>query len=268
MSGNASPSPVNGDVSNDSIPVSNPSEIAKERLQQERDEAQLQIDSLFDREQHKSDWIGPRAPEVLGELMDSRYMLPLVLPSDPTLLCARPGLGGGASSKHHRKRDSDEIIGRNGRARSISPASSIASGTRGAVLEWRKRGEKVREIDPELVEWVDGDIKYRLGMGWLMMMKAELEKDEQKELIPASVSFADQQTTPSVFLSGDAETAPSGDMFTMPPPSPGFLQPESDFDLAMMARRRRSRHGRESTADTIASPEDEEETVMTPTKAR
>ncbi|EJD33454.1 hypothetical protein AURDEDRAFT_177463 [Auricularia subglabra TFB-10046 SS5] len=47
------------------------------------------IDALFDRGIDKAQWTAPRPPEALGELLDSRCMLPLVLPSDPQLLAER-----------------------------------------------------------------------------------------------------------------------------------------------------------------------------------
>lgn len=49
---------------------------------------QHSIDKLFDTSSDMSDWLPPKPPPVLGELLESRYMLPLVLPSDPQFLCA------------------------------------------------------------------------------------------------------------------------------------------------------------------------------------
>src|ERR1700761_8988075 len=49
---------------------------------------QHSIDKLFDTSSDMADWLPPKPPPVLGELLESRYMLPLVLPSDPQFLCA------------------------------------------------------------------------------------------------------------------------------------------------------------------------------------
>ena len=48
------------------------------------------IDSLFDGTTALVDFIPRSAPECLGELIDSRYMLPFLLPSDNTYLVATP----------------------------------------------------------------------------------------------------------------------------------------------------------------------------------
>jgi len=48
------------------------------------------IDRLFDPDFIAAHWLPPKPPPVLGELMESRYMLPLVLPSEPQLLRAVP----------------------------------------------------------------------------------------------------------------------------------------------------------------------------------
>ena len=52
--------------------------------------AQRNVDMLFDRAQEKSTWEPPSPPDILGELLDSRHMLPIYLPSDPRLLGAVP----------------------------------------------------------------------------------------------------------------------------------------------------------------------------------
>lgn len=48
------------------------------------------IDSLFDGTTALADFTPPTAPECLGELLDSRFMIPFLLPEDVTYLVATP----------------------------------------------------------------------------------------------------------------------------------------------------------------------------------
>ena len=112
--------------------------------------AQKGIDLLFSRSHDKSDWIASRAPEVLGELLDARYMLPLVLPSDPNYLSAVPLAPMPMSPKmaEQRKRESFQP------ATEERSASRASSGARGA-MEWRSKQRKMRQVGVDLLEWVD-----------------------------------------------------------------------------------------------------------------
>ena len=57
------------------------SEAASLNASSETFAAQHSIDNLFDRSHSQSEWEPAKAPQVLGELLDSRHMLPLFLPS-------------------------------------------------------------------------------------------------------------------------------------------------------------------------------------------
>ncbi|KAF7965893.1 hypothetical protein HWV62_40993 [Athelia sp. TMB] len=120
--------------------------------------AQLNIDMLFDRTQEKSAWEPAKAPEVLGELLDSRHMLPLLLPSDPRLLAASPGKTIEAEKHQSAQLTVD--------GRSVSRASA---GHRGS-MEWRSRARKLREIGPEALQFVDG---VRSAARWGRPMEAD-----------------------------------------------------------------------------------------------
>jgi hypothetical protein len=48
------------------------------------------IDSLLDGTTHLAEWTPQSAPECLGELLDNRFMIPFVLPTDPEYLVAMP----------------------------------------------------------------------------------------------------------------------------------------------------------------------------------
>ncbi|KAA1468705.1 hypothetical protein DENSPDRAFT_485477 [Dentipellis sp. KUC8613] len=110
--------------------------------------AQRNIDLLFDRDQDASSWEPAKSPEVLGEFLDSRYMLPLLLPSDPRMLSAapkRPSMG------EDEKRHSGQLSA-NGDVRSASRASRRSHGT----IPWRTKTKRLRDVGLETLQWVDG----------------------------------------------------------------------------------------------------------------
>ncbi|KAG2350276.1 hypothetical protein BDR05DRAFT_9958 [Suillus weaverae] len=124
--------------------------LRKEMGEREREQtftAQHSIDNLFDRSHSQSEWEPAKAPQVLGELLDSRHMLPLFLPSDPRVLSATPekrvvsgyGERPGARTAAH--------------ARSTSQASTLDGD--GGAMKWRCRSRRVRNVDFETLQWVD-----------------------------------------------------------------------------------------------------------------
>ncbi|TBU34643.1 DIL domain-containing protein [Dichomitus squalens] len=128
--------------------------------------AQRSIDALFDRSQEKLFWEPAKAPEPLGELLDSRYMLPLLLPSDPRMLGALPKKPASLSEeKTHR-------ISVDGSSRSTSRASF---GNRGA-MDW-KFSKKLRDIGPTTLLWVDGSVS---AARWTRPVEPEPDEEEER----------------------------------------------------------------------------------------
>lgn len=111
--------------------------------------AQRGIDTLFDRHREKSAWEPPSAPETLGELMDSRHMLPLILPSDPRLLGAVPAKT--AIPQTQTRLRSDSLV-----AETAIRSSSRASHRASEALGWRLRTRKLREVEIRTLQWIDG----------------------------------------------------------------------------------------------------------------
>ncbi|KAJ6621651.1 DIL domain-containing protein [Mycena sp. CBHHK59/15] len=107
--------------------------------------AQHGIDMLFERAQEKSSWEPVKPPQVLGELLDSRHMLPLSFPSDPRMLSALPG-------KLIFPDDRQPNAPATPDSRSASRASE---GSRGA-MPWRSRNRTLREVGIGTLQWVDG----------------------------------------------------------------------------------------------------------------
>lgn len=131
--------------------------------------AQRAIDDLFSRTFDKSEWQPAKPPPVLGELLDSRHMLPLLLPTDPVHLGALPVL-----PKDRSKRESGLRFGAAMSLRPISPSGHSRSGShagsqagsrsgsrtsignRGA-LEWLSRTRKLRVLDRSMLKHLGDD---------------------------------------------------------------------------------------------------------------
>jgi hypothetical protein len=129
---------------------------------------------LFDRMQEKSAWEPAKAPQVLGELLDSRYMLPLLLPSDPRMLAASPGKPPAPDAKEKRKSAQLAAEGRS--------ASRASAGCRGSMA-WRSKSRKIREIGVDTLQFVDG---IRSASRWGMAVEA-YDNDSEHD-VPKSTS--------------------------------------------------------------------------------
>jgi hypothetical protein len=105
------------------------------------------IDILFDKTYDMSLWAPARPPQALGELLDSRFMIPLLFPSDPRFLAALPGK---QALPVDDKRTSIQSFS------SSSDRHSIRSSTASKPLPWRSRHRKVRQIDVRTLDRMDG----------------------------------------------------------------------------------------------------------------
>jgi len=142
-----------------------PSVSASGSTESEQTRAQRGIDLLFSREFERVEWTAPGPPEALGELRDSRHMLPLVFPSNPRLLAAVPRtrvepLPVHETRKGGSKRESTTLTP-NGHVSTFLEVQkerpvSRSSMTRRGNMGWKSRAQKLRMIDIETLEWVDG----------------------------------------------------------------------------------------------------------------
>ncbi|KAH7104310.1 hypothetical protein BKA62DRAFT_821886 [Auriculariales sp. MPI-PUGE-AT-0066] len=127
--------------------------------------AQQGIDQLFDRGYAQAEWAPPKPAEALGELLDSRAMLPLILPSDARLLAAvgpRSSVDGTGTAAGAEK----AVNGHGpaaGTLRSTTKNASDGSGVGGGsgsgdgdAMRWQSRVKSVRDVGVELLETVDG----------------------------------------------------------------------------------------------------------------
>lgn len=90
------------------------------------------VDFLFIDEKGKNPWTPQQPPEVLGELLESRYMLPLHLPSDPTMLAT----ASRAFPGHDVLSESNDRPGR--------------------VLHWFMIAKQLRQVRVDMLDWLDG----------------------------------------------------------------------------------------------------------------
>ncbi|THH33516.1 hypothetical protein EUX98_g669 [Antrodiella citrinella] len=172
----SSSSPPNG-----SIPAQDTTSLSPSRNPSpspEMKSVQRNIDMLFDRSQAKSAWEPPTPPEVLGELLDSRHMLPLLLPSDPKLLGAVPSTHPPVSElKPHSL-----THGRN--------VSQASLGSRGA-MSWQLNSKKLRDVGMSTLQWVDGAVS---AARWYRRAQVQIADEEEEERHPPPpYSFDDLQ---------------------------------------------------------------------------
>ncbi|KAI0274770.1 DIL domain-containing protein [Gloeopeniophorella convolvens] len=106
--------------------------------------AQHNIDLLFDREEDAAAWEPARPPEVLGEFLDSRHMLPLLLPSDPVMLSAMPKMPPFWKDEGTTNEHLDE--------RSASRSSKRSAGS----IPWQIMAKRLRDTSLDILQWVDG----------------------------------------------------------------------------------------------------------------
>lgn len=149
------------------VSIVSASDSASMALSHETAAAQRGIDGLFDRTQEKSFWEPAKAPEPLGELLDSRFMLPLLLPSDPRMLGALPA----------RRLVAEEDKWNNARLSldSSRSASQASFGARGAMA-WRFDSKKLRDVGVGTLQWIDGS---RAAARWTRPVEADEEFAEK-----------------------------------------------------------------------------------------
>ncbi|KAG6912037.1 hypothetical protein DXG01_000285 [Tephrocybe rancida] len=113
------------------------------------------VDVLFGTHEETQSWEPTKPPSALGELLDSRYMLPLLFPSDPRMLAALP--------QKHFFSDEEKRDKRN---------TKIVESTRAAP--WRFRNKKLREVGVGALQWVDG---FRSAARWVRPINLDDEED-------------------------------------------------------------------------------------------
>ncbi len=126
------------------------------------------IDVLFDKDDRTASWEPPKPPQVLGELLDSRHMLPLLFPSDPRMLAAisRPL----SLPDDGKKKRPSSVLTSDSRSDSYATVESRCT--------WRARHRKVRQVGIGTLKWVDG---VRSASRWGRLIPEDEDIDSSEE---------------------------------------------------------------------------------------
>ncbi len=108
----------------------------------EASNAAQSIDVLFEKAQNGHTWEPLKPPPLLGEFFNSRYMIPLLFPSNPRMLAARPG----KTSLPEEETQSPHFAD--------SRRSSRATIDR--PLSWQLNCRKLREVGLKSLQRLDG----------------------------------------------------------------------------------------------------------------
>lgn len=141
--------------------------------------AQHNIDLLFD--QGAASWEPVRPPEVLGEFLDSRYMLPLLLPSDPVFLSATPTM----PALWQNENVANGILD----GRSVSRASKRGFGS----IPWRITTKHLRETSLDILQWVDGAGSHARWTRPVHMEEREEDEYDSEIFPPHPIVSGDEQ---------------------------------------------------------------------------
>ncbi|KAG6841911.1 hypothetical protein C0991_005091 [Blastosporella zonata] len=137
------------------------------------------IDILFGTHEETQKWEPTKPPPALGELLDSRYMLPLLFPSDPRLLAALPRK---PSPSDEEKRDK----------------TNNKTAERMRNVPWRFRNRRLREVGVGALQWVDG---VRSAARWVR--RSTMDEDGEDSLQP-TVYASDAEAEPNLKISTHA----------------------------------------------------------------
>jgi hypothetical protein len=139
--------------------------------------AQHDIDLLFD--QDAASWEPVRPPEVLGEFLDSRYMLPLLLPSDPVFLSATPKMPASWQNDNAANGILD------------GQASKRGFGS----IPWRITTKRLRETSLDILQWVDGAGSHARWTRPVHMEECEEDEYDSEMFPPHPIGSGDEQAS-------------------------------------------------------------------------
>ncbi|WVW86391.1 hypothetical protein I302_108437 [Kwoniella bestiolae CBS 10118] len=135
------------------------------------------IDALFDGSTALGEFIPQSSPECLGELLDSRYMLPFVLPHDNTYLIASPP----RDAAYRNLLPASPFIS-DGSRTSRPPSRSSFSSSR--PMGWSlPRQRSLRELPMDFFGWLKGkETDYKLNSdAWAFKQKRAIPISDHQE---------------------------------------------------------------------------------------
>ena len=159
------------------------------------------IDALFDGTVALSDFLPQSAPECLGELIDSRFMLPFRLPSDSTYLAATPP----TDTAFNALTPPSPFIS-DGSRTSQPPSRSSFSSAR--PMAWAMpNAKKLRELPPDFFTWLK-DRKSEVRLNGHAMKPKELQPvfDMRRQGQPIVQTSITTKIEPLAALTEDEKT--------------------------------------------------------------
>jgi hypothetical protein len=99
-----------------------------------------------------------KPPQPLGELLDSRYMIALLFPSDPKMLAVFPKKLSFCESVRMTNGDDSASSRQSFDSQKSSRSGMSQDGPTGGIMFWRCRNRKIREIGMAALQRIDGAV--------------------------------------------------------------------------------------------------------------
>ncbi|EKM83522.1 hypothetical protein AGABI1DRAFT_117026 [Agaricus bisporus var. burnettii JB137-S8] len=127
----------------------------------------INIDILFDKTKDTSRWEPIKPPQPLGELLDSRYMIPLLFPSDPRMLAALPRKLANSDTKSIESQVSSSLL-------------SQQEGGNDGIMAWRCCNRKIRDVGVGALQRIDGAVS---AARWGKAVDPRFTDDDEEEQV-------------------------------------------------------------------------------------
>lgn len=235
-------------------------------------EDSMPIEALFDGGTAIGEWTPQTAPESPGELLDSRFMLPFLIPRNEFLLAAPPPDTAYRNLLLERPLAADGSIP----SRPLSSASFSSS----APLGWVRAPARVRDMPPDFFGWLKARQAEAQGrLGYVRPRtdsrlreepgRVDLAEDDEVEELLGEDALAPLDATPTRLDAPPVpgKEAPFPQLFAPPPlsgPGPGtpskspFASPtlgaRASFGSLSSPTRDRERHARQASAELAYRP--------------
>jgi hypothetical protein len=139
----------------------------------------INIDILFDKSKDTSLWEPIKPPQPLGELLDSRYMIPLLFPSDPRMLAALPRTLGTEMMNGYMNGNGTANADTKSIDSQASPSrSSQREGKNGGIMSWRCCNRKIRDVGVSALQRIDGAVS---AARWGKPVDPRFADDDEEE---------------------------------------------------------------------------------------
>jgi hypothetical protein len=140
----------------------------------------ISIDILFDKSKDTSLWEPIKPPQPLGELLDSRYMIPILFPSDPRMLGALPRKLGAEMTNGYVNGNGTTNVDTKSIDSHVSSARLSQEGRDGGIMSWRCCNRKIRDVGVGALQRIDGVVS---AARWGKPVDPRFTDDDEEELV-------------------------------------------------------------------------------------